>query len=122
MGGYKSLRIWQNGMEICDMIYTLTKTFPKSEKYAICDQLNRASVSVVSNIAEVYSRGTEKGFIQFLRYSLGSAYEIETQLHVSMRQGFGSKSKVLEILDLLTIEQKMIYSFITRLKSDSKNP
>jgi four helix bundle protein len=66
----------------------MTKIFPKEEKYGIVDQMRRASVSIPSNIAEGSSRNSNKDFSRFLGYSMGSAYELETQLEISKELGY----------------------------------
>jgi four helix bundle protein len=69
------------------LIYNMTKSFPKEELYGISSQLRRCAVSIPSNIAEGYMRGS-KEYIQFLKIALGSAAELETQLSLSMDLGF----------------------------------
>lgn len=116
MHRYKDLKFWQFSRTFCKDIYIVTKSFPNDEKFGLISQLRRASVSVPSNIAEGASRSSNKDFKRFLRISLGSCYEIETQLLISFDLGFINE-KELEILNN-TLSQiiKMMSKFSTSLK------
>ena len=81
--GYQDLIAWQRAMSLVDEIYSVTKEMPKSEEFGLKSQMRRAAVSVASNIAEGYRRRSPKEFKKFLRNSLGSAAELETQLIIS---------------------------------------
>ena len=76
---FKKLKIWQMGMELSKIILDLTDIFPLSEKYGLKSQMDRCSISMPSNIAEGSSR-TDKSFSHFLDISLGSSFELQTQL------------------------------------------
>ena len=76
---FKKLKIWQMGLELSKLTLDLTDTFPTYEKYGLKSQMDRCSISVPSNIAEVSSR-TNKSFSHFLDISLGSSFELQTQL------------------------------------------
>ena len=67
MRNFRNYDIWKNGMDIADMIYSLTDSFPKYETYSLSDQLRRAAVSIPSNIAEGSSRTSEAEFSHFHR-------------------------------------------------------
>lgn len=79
-------------MEIMIQVYGLSQGFPKSERFGLIDQIRRASVSVVSNIAEGFGRNYGKGRNQFLTYSYASAFEVYCQLDVALKLGY-SKDK-----------------------------
>lgn len=72
MKDFKKLKIWQKGFQIATETYKLTKGFPSDEKFGITSQLNRASISITSNIAEGGSRHSEKDYYGFLKLLLGS--------------------------------------------------
>lgn len=80
---YKDLIVWKKSMELVTDIYRLTKSFPTEEKFGIVSQLNRAVVSVPSNIAEGWGRESSKNYLQFLRISRRSLMEIETLMIIS---------------------------------------
>ena len=76
---FKKLKIWQMGMEIAKLILDLTNTYPNTEKFGLKSQMDRCSISLPSNIAEGSSR-TDKSFSHFLDITLGSSFELQTQL------------------------------------------
>ncbi|MBK8599999.1 MAG: four helix bundle protein [Flavobacterium sp.] len=76
---FKKLKIWQMGMELSKEILNVTDTFPSSEKFGLKSQMDKCSISIPSNIAEGSSR-TNKSFSHFLDVSLGSSFELQTQL------------------------------------------
>ncbi len=80
MRNFKELKIWQKGFQIAINSFKLTSTFPKEEKYGITSQITKAAVSIPSNIAEGSSRSSEKDYNRFIEISLGSTFELETQL------------------------------------------
>jgi four helix bundle protein len=85
-GSFKDLIVWQQSMELLDMIYQLCRKLPKEEIFGLSMQLRRAAVSIPSNIAEGSGRGSKKEFIQHLRISYGSLCEIETQILIVEQQ------------------------------------
>ncbi|MCF8362578.1 MAG: four helix bundle protein [Prolixibacteraceae bacterium] len=100
-------------------IYQLTESFPKSQMYGLANQMQRAAVSVPSNIAEGAGRNTEKDFIRFLDIANGSSFELETQLLLSVDLGFSEQGQVGPILSSLKEIQKMLYKFRKILASKS---
>ena len=84
---YKNLKIWQLGIEITNDISDILVDFPKHERYDLSSQISRCSVSIPSNIAEGSSR-TNKAFSSFIDYSLGSSFELITQLIVAKHRKY----------------------------------
>jgi four helix bundle protein len=84
---YKNLKIWQLGIEITNDISDILIDFPKHERYDLSSQISRCSVSIPSNIAEGSSR-TNKAFSTFIDYSLGSSFELTTQLIVAKHRKY----------------------------------
>ena len=110
---YRSLVVWQKGMELAEKVYLITKKFPKEEIYALTSQVRRSAVSVPSNIAEGKGRGTDKEFVQFLRIALGSLYELQTQLELALRIEYITE-KEFESIDQQMFEvEKMLNSLIS---------
>jgi four helix bundle protein len=105
---YHELKIWQNPMDLVIKVYKLTSKFPVSEKYGLISQINRAAISIPSNIAEGCSRTSNKDFQHFLSIALGSAFELETQLILSSRLEYISEIELNEISNNLIPLQKMI--------------
>ncbi len=87
MHNYKNLEVWKRSVELATQIYSLTDHYPKEEKYGLVSQIRRCSVSISSNIAEGAGRGSDKEFKLFLNYVLGSSFELETQLLISINLG-----------------------------------
>ena len=77
---FKGLLVWQQAMDLVEIVYILCKKLPKEEMFGLSSQLRRASVSIPSNIAEGSGRGSRKEFIQHLRIAYGSLCEVETQV------------------------------------------
>lgn len=88
MHQYKKLDFWQRSCNLCEDIYKQTALFPESERFGLTGQIRRAAISIPSNIAEGASRNSNKDFLRFLSISLGSAFEIETQLLIANRLNF----------------------------------
>ncbi|MEW6468402.1 MAG: four helix bundle protein [Bacteroidota bacterium] len=118
MHNFKELKIWQESMSLAKEIFVLTKKFPVEEKYGLVAQLNRAAVSIPSNIAEGCSRDSQKQFCQFLNVSLGSAFEIETQLILANELNYISKEELKNLIEKVTKIQKMI----SKLKDSIRQP
>jgi len=117
MRNFKQLLIWQKGFQIAVKSFQLTASFPKEEKFGLSTQLTRAAVSIPSNIAEGSSRTSSKDYNRFLEISLGSSFEMETQLMIAEAVNFGEKVKRDDLLKEIDEEQKMIMSFMTKLQS-----
>lgn len=116
MRNYRTLEIWKNGIQIVKNMYTLIQKLPSSEKFGLQSQISRASVSIPSNIAEGCSRNSDKEFKRFLEISMGSLFEVETQLIICEELHYFTHSETKEIKLLLTLEAKMINSLITKIK------
>lgn len=116
MHRFKELEIWKRSRLFCSEIYAITSKFPESEKFGLTNQLRRASVSIPSNIAEGSSRHSNKDFIRFLQITLGSAYEIETQLLIAFDLKFISEEELNKTTDELQEIIKMVSKFKSSLK------
>jgi four helix bundle protein len=116
MRNYRELQVWQKGIDIVIEVYRITEQLPKEERFNLISQLNRAAVSVPSNIAEGCGRGTDAAFIQFLEYAFGSVFEIETQIFVVQRLKLLPIDELRIINQLTDEEGKMINSLISSLR------
>lgn len=117
MKNYKQLLIWQKGFKIAVNCFKLVSSFPKEEKYGITSQITRAAVSIPSNIAEGSSRSSDKDYKRFLEISLGSAFELETQLMIAEAAGFGNNEERITLMNDIDEEQKMLIGFIRKLNT-----
>ncbi|XCF04898.1 four helix bundle protein [Tamlana crocina] len=116
MHKFKELEIWKRSRLFCSSIYGLTSQFPDSEKFGMTNQLRRASVSIPCNIAEGSSRKSNKDFSRFLEITLGSCYEIETQLLISFDLKFISEDELKQMTSELSEIIKMVSKFKSILK------
>ena len=98
MHNFKDLRVWQKSIELITDIYKLLASFPTDEKFGLISQLKRAAVSVPSNIAEGAGRNSNKEFNHFLSISLGSLFELETQLIISKNLNLINSDSLLEMI------------------------
>jgi len=113
---YEKLTVWQKSMDLVEVIYKETSTFPDSEKYGLISQIRRSAISIPSNIAEGSHRSTKKDFRNFLIIAFGSGAELETQIKIAVRLGF---LKEVESINLLLEEvMKMLNKLI---QSNSEN-
>ena len=114
--GHKDLIVWQKSMDLVVEIYVLTREFPKDETYGLVSQMRRSAVSIPSNIAEGSGRNSDKYFRQFLCIAYGSALELETQLILSEKFGYGQKINLDKTMTLLSEVLKMLNK-MTKLKT-----
>jgi four helix bundle protein len=112
---FKELTVWQRSFDLVRWIYEVTKTFPENEKFGLCSQMQRAAVSIPSNIAEGFGRQGTKEFIQFLYIAVGSCAELETQMLLSQALGYAYPPQ--ERIDQITEIQKMLHGLIRTLKA-----
>ncbi len=82
---FEDIEAWQKARELTREVYAASNTGLFAKDYGLRDQIRRASVSIMSNIAEGFGRGGNKEFIQFLSTAKGSASEVQAQLHVELR-------------------------------------
>jgi len=107
---YKNLKIWQLGLEITNNISDLLLEFPKHERYDLSSQLSKCSVSMPSNIAEGSAR-TDKSFSHFLDISLGSSFELGTQLLVAKHRKYINDTTLKKLEDKIEGFQRMTMGF-----------
>jgi len=115
MRNFKELKIWQKGMEIAIKTYHFADTFPKEDKYAIVQQITKASVSIPSNIAERGNRRSEKEYSRSIEVSPGSTFELETQIIIAERLNKGNQELLRNLKAEITEEQKMLTGFQHKL-------
>lgn len=108
MKDFKKLKVWQKGIEMVVDIYKTSKSFPKEELYGLTSQIRRCAISVPSNIAEGSGRNSDKDFHRFLDISLGSSFELETQLIIANKLEYLPDNEFDELTKKIQEEQKMI--------------
>ncbi|MGB2841873.1 MAG: four helix bundle protein [Halobacteriota archaeon] len=121
MKSFKELKVWQKGIELVEMVYKSTATFPEEEKYGLSAQMRRAAVSIPSNIAEGHLRKTAKDFKQFIAIARGSCAELETQIIISYKLGFIQEDNFSNLSSKIDELSKMLSSFYSKINSKPPN-
>src|SRR5438132_11452929 len=99
MKSFRDLRVWMAAMDLVEDVYLLTQDFPKHELYALASQIQRAAVSVPSNIAEGHTREHTKEYLHHLSMSQASLAELETQLEIAIRLSYVSLEEARSIAE-----------------------
>ena len=107
MHNYKKLNVWVSSISLVKNIYNLTRKFPKEEMFVLTQQLRRAAISIPSNIAEGAGRNSNAQFKNFLQISIGSCFEVETQLIISKELEYISEEELETISKELDSIMKM---------------
>lgn len=113
---HKDLIVWQKAILLTQVIYSLTKQFPRDEVFGLTNQIRQAVISVPSNIAEGFNRGSDKEFIYFLKVAKGSAAEVETQLIISKKLNYINDDDVKPALDLYNEIVRMLGTLIIKIE------
>jgi four helix bundle protein len=111
---------WQRAMELATAVYSATVCFPKEEMFGLTNQLRRASVSIPSNMAEGQGRLTTGEFIQFMGIARGSALEVQTQLELAIRLGFGNREELEHTQGLAIEVLKIINAALVGLRTKQR--
>ena len=117
MQTFRDLIVWQKAIELAHQTYILTNQFPTEEKYGLSSQMQRAAVSIPSNIAEGKLRGSDKEFLRFLRIALGSGGELETQIEIAKRLPKMQECDYLSVEALLDEVMRMLNVIISKAKA-----
>jgi len=104
-------------MQLIGEVYRLVRLLPKTETYALSDQMRRCAISIASNIAEGQGRDTVREFIYFLTIARGSCFELNTQVEAGVLVGYFTDDDVENSLNLLSEIGRMLNSLIRKLES-----
>jgi len=107
---YKKLKIWKLGLEISKDVSDILMDFPKHERFDLSSQISRCSISLPSNIAEGSAR-TDKSFSHFLNISLGSSFELTTQLLIAHHRNYINTETLNNLEEKIEEFQKMTMGF-----------
>jgi four helix bundle protein len=113
---YRDLHIWKRSVELSIALYQLTANFPREEIYGLTNQLRRASVSIASNIAEGYGRGSRGEYKQFLAMARGSNFEVQTQLVIVKELQYCSSESIDKVESLSIEVGKMLTVILKKLR------
>ena len=97
MGKFKELRVWNDAMDLTVKIYEITRQLPFQRDFGLCGQIQRATTSIASNIAEGDERGTNRESVHFFNIAKGSAAEVITQLNIAFRIGHIDEPTLLSL-------------------------
>lgn len=114
---FRQYKVWQDAVDYATMVYKVTAEMPWFEKKGLCDQLQRAVVSISSNVAEGAGRPTDADFAHFLDNALGSANEVETQLLISKNIGYITEEIFNQLMENLTGIQKQLTGLIASIRN-----
>ena len=109
---YKDLDVWIEARKLVGEIYTLTAKFPREEVFGLTNQMRRAAVSVLSNIAEGCGRGTSRGTVAFLFVARGSLYEVETQCVIAFDLKYIDSRNLESISERITSCKRLLNGLI----------
>ena len=117
MRNFRELVIWQKAMSVAKDIYKLTNDFPANERYGLSSQIQRAAISIPSNIAEGCSRRSDADFARFLEMAQGSAFEVETQLLLANDFGYIKVDFFSSLIEEIHYLQRQINKLITIIRT-----
>lgn len=115
MTDYRDLIVWQKSMELARIVYRMTSRFPRDEIFGLTNQIRRAVVSIPSNIAEGFGRGSDREFVHFLRIAKGSTNEVETQILISEDLEYVNSNDAQAALSLCNEIIRMLGTLIVKV-------
>ena len=118
--GYRRLIAYQKAKEIVKRTYKLLKKFPVEERYALCDQLRRASVSITSNIAEGVNRFSVKDKAHFVEIAFGSMMEVSSQIEIAEELGYITTEERISMDVLVEEEARLLSGLQNSYKGEAK--
>ncbi len=118
MRNYKKIDAWRLSDELVVLIYSITKKFPKDERFGLISQIRRAAVSVPANIVEGSRRASKKEYLQFLYISNSSLSEVEYYVHLSKRLDYVNDKESNELSELCNKTFSKLYGLIESVKKE----
>lgn len=116
ISSHRDLKLWQRAIELGVAAYRIARVLPEDERFALGLQLRRSAVSVASNVAEGFGRGSRADYVRFLRMARGSLRELDTQIEFVERLEYAGRSDLVEVRGLLDECSRMSGALITKLK------
>ena len=113
---FEKLDVWHKAMELAEVIYQATQTFPQEERFGLISQLRRAGISIPVNIAEGKGRHSKKEYAQFLYNARGSLYETVSLLKMAVRLRYLSNDSYQQMVQLAEVVMSKLSGLINYLK------
>ncbi len=112
---FEDIQAWQRAREVTKLVYSLTKRGEFARDFGLRDQIRRSSVSIMANIAEGFSRRSDKDFANFLNISRSSAAEVQSHLYVALDQDYLTRADFEVIYNKLEETSRMIFALVRHL-------
>jgi four helix bundle protein len=119
---FEEIEAWQIGRDLSQFVYRVVKKEKFSKDYGLKDQVCRASVSIMANIAEGFDSGSRAEFARFLAYAQRSCSELQSEIYVALDQDYIIKKEFDEIYSLASKVKSKIGAFIKYLKQGTQKP
>jgi len=116
---FEDLIVWKNAMELANFVYKLTNIPKFKRDYGLIGQIRRSSVSIASNIAEGFERGTKHEFINYLFIARGSCGEVRSQIYIAYNQSYISENEFENAISLCKKTSSLLYALIKAIKEKS---
>jgi four helix bundle protein len=118
---YRDLLVWQKSMALVTEVYKTTRSFPKDEIYGLAGQMRRCATSIPSNIAEGYGRNSSSDYVRFLRITMGSLYELQTQLDISLNLRYVTEDCHGKLFESSREVERMLSSLMRKLENKNND-
>lgn len=105
---FRNLRVWQAGMDLVEQVYCISHSFPKHEVYGLASQMQRAAVSIPSNIAEGHARAYTKEYLRHVAIAQGSLAELQTQLEIAARLAYGEQLQLSQMPEQVLVLSRQL--------------
>ncbi|HEX9899750.1 MAG TPA: four helix bundle protein [Candidatus Methylomirabilis sp.] len=113
---HKKLEAWRKAVDLVVAIYDTTRRFPSDERFGLAGQMQRAAISVPSNIAEGAARGSNRGFVNALHIARGSLSELDTQLIIAQRLGYIGEEELARLALSLSEVDRLLNGLIASVR------
>jgi four helix bundle protein len=117
---FEDIQAWQVARQLCKTTYEITRDGSFAKDFGLKDQAQRASVSIMANIAEGFDSRSNSEFVQFLYYALRSASELQSHFYIAKDQGYVSEHQFVEIYERASSAKSMIFGFIDYLRTHER--
>ena len=120
VSSFRDLRVWQAAMDLVEDIYGLTRTFPNHELYGLAGQMQRAVISIPSNIAEGHTREHTREYVQHISIAQASLAEPQTQLEIAVRLRYVTGDQSIGVMDKVSSLGRQLYALRNALRTRSE--